>query len=79
MVPMYYLFRILLIYQQSIGIYYILIYNMDNMLATPLNNAHPGRFFIFTKGLRKQPIKKMSSVSISTEKNIGGAKIFNKL
>ena len=33
---------------QNIDLYYTLIYNIVNIPATPLNNAHPGGFSFLT-------------------------------
>ncbi len=35
--------------QKIIDTNLLLIYNTDNTPATPLNNAHPGGFFLFIK------------------------------
>jgi len=34
------------IYYQKIDLHCVLIYNIANTPATPLNNAHPGGFFL---------------------------------
>jgi len=37
---------------------YIIIYNIGNIPATPLNNAHLGGFFLFLRGLSMELTKK---------------------